>query len=132
RPEWLANSQSTSKLSGRTSPRPTVLSAVLWDTIDPPALQPGFDHSQRLVADKANDADDDHRDQHRVEPEHLAPPDQEVAQPLGRGQQLDTDQSNPGMGQAVAQAGEDRRHRSWKHHVAQHLQRREAKGLADL
>src|SRR5579883_1066706 len=78
RPEWLAISHRSSRPNGRTSPRPAARSAVLSDTVDPPTLQPGFDHRQCLVADKADDSDDDHGDQHGVEPEHLAPPYEEV------------------------------------------------------
>src|SRR5260363_155287 len=132
RPEWLATSQVSSRPIGKTSPRPSDPRAALLDTVNPPALQAGFDHGEDLVAHKADHADHDHGDQHGIEPEHLTAPDQEVAESLRRGQQLDADQRNPGVGQPVAQAREDRRYRSREDDMAQHLQGREAECFSHL
>src|SRR5437899_5274047 len=130
RPEWLKISHKASRNAGSTSPRPTVLIVETSEVIGPPTLQPGFDNRQNLVAGKPDQSDHHHRDQHGIEPEHLATPDQQITEALRGGQQFHADQRDPRMSQTVAQSGEDRRHRARQHYVTKHLQRCEAECLA--
>ena len=89
------------------------------------------DASRRSMT-RPTSADHGHRHDHRVEPEHLPAPDQQVAEPFRGGQQLDGDQRQPGVGEAVADAGEDRRHGGRQHHPAQELAAVEAEHLRHL
>src|SRR3954471_10985698 len=116
-PPRLAASQATSSSTGGTAPlsarrrRDTVVMAsVPLQARHAPALEPRLDRPERPVHGEADDADQHHRDDHRVEPEHLPAPDQQVAEPLRGGQELDRDERQPGLGQAVADAGKDWRH----------------------
>ncbi|KAJ8133989.1 hypothetical protein OY671_012797, partial [Metschnikowia pulcherrima] len=72
---------------------------ALGRRVDAPGSQPGFDMGQALVHDEDDQADEDHGDDHGIEPEHSPPPDEEVSQPFGRSEELDRDQRGPGLGQ---------------------------------